>query len=68
MKDEKQPGAQASEVERIVMLPEGWFPDGTERPMRKATVLSESEGWARVKYHDDGTEQTVTTMAFRPAT
>ncbi|WP_297533028.1 hypothetical protein [Thalassolituus sp.] len=59
---------KASEVERIVMLPEGWFPDGSERPMRKAVVLTEDNGWARIKYLDDGTVQTVTTIAFRPVT
>lgn len=49
--------------ERFVMLPDGWFPSGKPRPPIKALVLSEKNGWARVRF-ENGQEQTVTIMAF----
>ncbi len=59
--------AESAVHERLVMLPDGWFPDGKERPLIRAVVLKEQNGWARVRY-ENGREGTVTTKAFISAT
>lgn len=59
--------AESAVHERLVMLPDGWFPDGKERPLISAVVLKEQNGWARVRY-ENGHEETVTTKAFISAT
>ncbi len=55
--------AESAVHERLVMLPDGWYSNGKPRPLIKALVLSEKNGWARVRF-ENGQEQTVTIMAF----
>jgi hypothetical protein len=54
----------AVQVQPIVRLPDGYYPNGENRPHRKAKVLNINGTMARVQYCDDKTISTVTIKAF----
>lgn len=49
---------------KTVELPTGYYANGNAKPHRTAEVLTYKDGWMRVRYRDNGEEETVTAKAI----